>query len=52
MVEQKVEDDPAQQWTWDEKTGAIKNIAEGTYLEFDYGWAMAAKINTDPKTKS
>lgn len=42
MIEQKVKDDPAQQWIYDEKAGTIKNIAEGTFLDFDYGWAMAA----------
>ena len=35
----------------DEKTGAIKNIASGTYLDFDYGWAMAAKIPTKKDKK-
>jgi len=45
MIEHKVVDDPAQQWTYDEKTGAIKNIADGSFLDFDYGWAMAAKIS-------
>jgi hypothetical protein len=44
MIEHKVVDDPAQQWIYDEKTGTIKNIADGTFLDFDYGWAMAAKI--------
>lgn len=48
MVEHKVVDDPAQQWKWDEATGAIENIASGTFLDFDYGWAMAAKLK-DPK---
>jgi hypothetical protein len=53
MIEHKVIDDPAQQWTYDEKTGTIKNIADGSYLDFDYGWAMAAKIaeKKDPKSK-
>jgi hypothetical protein len=53
MIEHKVIDDPAQQWTYDEKTGAIKNIADGSYLDFDYGWAMTAKIpeKADPKSK-
>lgn len=44
MIEHKVKDDPAQQWIYDEKEGTIKNIAEGSYLDFDYGWAMAAKL--------
>ena len=42
MVEHKVVDDPAQKWIYDEKTGTIKNIADGSFLDFDYGWAMAA----------
>jgi len=44
MTEHKVVDDPAQQWIYDEKTGSIKNIADGSFLDFDYGWAMAAKL--------
>lgn len=44
MVEQKVVDDEAQQWMYNEKDGSIKNIASGNFLDFDYGWAMAAKI--------
>lgn len=44
MIEHKVVDDPAQQWIYNEKDGTIKNIADGSYLDFDYGWAMAAQI--------
>lgn len=51
MIEHKVVDDPAQQWIFDEKTGTIKNIADGSYLDFDYGWAMAAKISEKPDPK-
>ena len=38
-------------WSFDEETGAIKNIASGTFLDFDYGWAMAAKIDKKPDAK-
>lgn len=44
MIEQKVVDDPAQQWVYNDTTGAISNYNDGTFLDFDYGWAMAANI--------
>merc|ERR1719213_65461 len=51
MIEHKVVDDPAQQWIYNEKDGSIKNIADGSFLDFDYGWAMAAKISDKKDAK-
>jgi hypothetical protein len=51
MIEHKVVDDAAQQWSYDEKTGFVKNIKDGSYLDFDYGWAMAAQISEKPDSK-
>jgi hypothetical protein len=47
MIEPMVIDDEAQQWMWDEKTGAIKNIASGHYLDYDYGWALVADLQNN-----
>lgn len=44
MLEQKVLDDPAQQWYWNEKDGTLHNAANKDYfLQNDLGWVMVAK---------
>ena len=46
MLEQKVVDDEAQQWYYNEKDGTLHNAANPKYfLENDLGWVMVAKAN-------
>lgn len=44
MLEDKVKDDPAQQWYYDQDDGTLHNKANPDYfLENDLGWVMVAK---------
>lgn len=46
MVEQKVVDDPAQQWFFNEKDGSIHNAANPDYfLDEHQGWLYVANVH-------
>lgn len=52
MLEQKVVDDPAQQWYWNEKDGSLHNAAnKDMYLQNDLGWVMVARDTSGKKKK-
>ena len=45
MIEEKVVDDPAQQWYWNEKDGSMRNAANPDYrLDTITGWLYLADL--------
>jgi FKBP-type peptidyl-prolyl cis-trans isomerase len=51
IVEHRVYDTKEQQWTYDEKTGSIHNLADPSFfLDFDYGWAFIADLTKKDTT--
>jgi len=46
MIEEKVLEDPSQQWYWNEKDGSLRNAANPDYrLDMITGWLYLANLS-------